>query len=129
MIDGVAENLEQMKPEQYVLAFVFIGSYAFALGEFIGTRGRWIAAGTAFSAAVAFVWRTEPWELGVMMVAFALVGMGLFAGAAWLLWRVGGREVVDTPESVLVEDMPARVEAVRVEAVAHVEPIAAHAMP
>ncbi len=122
MIDGVSENLEQMKPEQYVLAFVFLGSYAFALGEFIGTRGRWIAAGTALGAAGAFAWLTEPWELGVMVVAFALVGMGLFAGAAWLLWRVGGREVVDMPESVLVEDTQAQVDAARGE------PAAAHAM-
>jgi hypothetical protein len=95
VIDDVAVNLEAMKLEQYVLAFVFLGSYAFALGEFIGARGRVIAIVTALAAAVAFVALTEPWELGVMVVAFALVGMGLFAGAAWLLWVLPSRWPVD----------------------------------
>ena len=108
MIDGVADNLEQLKPEQYVLAFVFLGSYAFALGEFIGTRGRWFAAGVAFAAAVGFAGFADSWELGVMIVALALVGMGLFAGLAWLLWRVGGREVVEVQASELADEVPAR---------------------
>jgi hypothetical protein len=95
VIDDVAGKLEAMKPEQYVLAFVFLGSYAFALGEFIGTRGRRIAIGTAIGAAAAFAGFTDPWELGVMVVAFALVGMGLFAGAVWLLWLVASRMPVE----------------------------------
>ena len=95
MIEDVAGKLEAMKPEQYVLAFVFLGSYAFALGEFIGPRGRRIAVATAFVAAAAFAGLTDPWELGVMVVAFALVGMGLFSGAVWLLWKLASRWPVD----------------------------------
>lgn len=95
MIEDVAGKLEVMKPEQYVLAFVFLGSYAFALGEFIGARGRRIAVATAFCAAAAFAGLTDPWELGVMAVAFALVGMGLFSGAVWLLWTLASRWPVD----------------------------------
>lgn len=95
MIDDVAGKLEAMKPEQYVLAFGFLGSYAFALGEFIGPRGRRIAIATAIGAAAAFAGFTDPWELGVMVVAFALVGMGLFAGAVWLLWLVASRMPVE----------------------------------
>jgi hypothetical protein len=108
VIDGVADNLEQLKPEQYVLAFVFLGSYAFALGEFIGPRGRRFAAGVAFAAAVGFAGFFESWELGVMIVALALVGMGAFAGLAWLLWRVGGRAESETQmmtETVLEEEV------------------------
>ena len=95
MIEDVAGKLEAMKPEQYVLAFVFLGSYAFALGEFIGPRGRRIAVATALVAAAAFAGLTDPWELGVMVVAFALVGMGLFSGAVWLLWKLADRWPVD----------------------------------
>lgn len=95
MIDDVAGKLEAMKPEQYVLAFVFLGSYAFALGEFIGPRGRRMAVATALGAAAAFVGLTDPWELGVMVVAFALVGMGLFSGAVWLMWQLASRWPVD----------------------------------
>ena len=95
LIDDVAGKLEAMKPEQYVLAFVFLGSYAFALGEFIGARGRRIAIATALGAAAAFAGLTDPWELGVMVVAFALVGMGLFAGAVWLLWLLASRMPVE----------------------------------
>jgi hypothetical protein len=95
VIDDVAGKLEAMKPEQYVLAFVFLGSYAFALGEFIGARGRRIAIATALGAAAAFAGLTDPWELGVMVVAFALVGMGLFAGAVWLLWLLASRMPVE----------------------------------
>src|SRR5688572_8371041 len=86
-----------MKPEQYVLAFVFLGSYAFALGEFIGPRGRRIAVATAFGAAAAFAGLTDPWELGVMVVAFALVGMGVFSGAVWVLWMLASRLPVERP--------------------------------
>jgi drug/metabolite transporter (DMT)-like permease len=85
MVD-VANNLETMGPEQYVLAFVFIGSYAFALGEFVGARGRCVAIAAALLAAIGFSVLSDPWEEGVILVAFALVGMGLFAGAAWALW-------------------------------------------
>ena len=88
MINDVARNLDAMGPEQYLLAFGFIGSYAFALGEFIGARGRRIAALMALAMALAFAYFTDPWEQGVIVVAFALVGMGLFTGAVWALWTL-----------------------------------------
>jgi hypothetical protein len=88
VINDVARNLDAMGPEQYLLAFGFIGSYAFALGEFIGARGRVIAAGMALLMAAAFAYLTDPWEQGVMVVALALVGMGLFTGAVWALWTL-----------------------------------------
>lgn len=111
MIDDVAGKLEAMKPEQYVLAFVFLGSYAFALGEFIGARGRRFAIATAIGAAVAFAGLTDPWELGVMVVAFALVGMGLFAGAAWVLWMLASRMPVERRAPRRARVQPAAVAA------------------
>jgi len=86
----VAKNLERMGPEQYVfvLAFVFLGSYAFALGGVVGARGRWVAVATALLAAAGFSALGDPWEGGVMLTAFALVGMGMVSGAVWTLWAV-----------------------------------------
>jgi hypothetical protein len=82
----VTRILETMGLEQCLLAFVFLGSYAGALGELAGGRGRRVCAITAFSAMVGFGALSDPWEHGVIVIAVALVGMGLFAGAVWALW-------------------------------------------
>ena len=86
MIVDVARNLEALRPEQYMLAFIFFGSYALALGHLLEQRGRAFCAGTAFVSAVAFIACCDPWEQGVMLVALALVGMGAFSATAWLFW-------------------------------------------
>jgi hypothetical protein len=86
VIVDVARNLEAMQPEQYVLAFVFLGSYALALGHLLDRRGRAVCAGIAFVTAVAFIACCNPWEEGVMLVALTLVGMGAFSAIAWLFW-------------------------------------------
>ena len=85
MID-VTQILEAMGPEQWLLAFVFLGSYAFAMGELIDARGRRFAVATALLASVAFVALSDPWEQAVILVALALVGMGVFAAAVWAVW-------------------------------------------
>jgi hypothetical protein len=88
VIVDVATNLETLRPEQYLLAFAFLGSYAFALGHLLDSRGRAVSAGIAFVAAAAFVACCDPWEQGVMLVALALVGMGAFSATAWVFWTV-----------------------------------------
>jgi hypothetical protein len=88
VIVDVARNLDAMQPEQYVLAFLFLGSYAFALGKLFERRGRTVCAALAFVAAVGFIACCSPWEQGVMLVALALVGIGAFSGGAWLFWAV-----------------------------------------
>ena len=88
MIVDVARNLDAMQPEQYVLAFLFLGSYAFALGKLFERRGRTVCAALAFVAAVGFIACCSPWEQGVMLVALALVGIGAFSGSAWLFWTL-----------------------------------------
>ena len=84
----VTQILEAMGPEQSLLSFVFLGSYAFAMGELVEARGRRLAVATALAAALCFVALGDPWEEGVMLVALALVGMGLFTAAVWFTWRL-----------------------------------------
>jgi uncharacterized membrane protein YedE/YeeE len=85
-MNAVSDSLHAMGVEQYLLAFLFLASYSLALSEFSGTRGRACAALFALTAGVAFAALTDPWFHGVMVIAFALVGMGVFAGISWALW-------------------------------------------
>ena len=99
----VARNLEALQPEQYLLAFVFLGSYAFSLGQMFDRRGRTACAVVAGSAAIAFIACCNPWEQGVMLVALALVGIGAFSGSAWLFWTLATwrehRSVAQAPQA------------------------------
>jgi hypothetical protein len=83
-----AQILEAMGAEQCFLAFVFIGSYAVAVGELAHARGRRIAALIAFVSAASCAALSDPWEQGVILIAIAFVGMALFAGFVWGLWTV-----------------------------------------
>ena len=70
---------------QLVLAFAFLISYALAIGGMFGATGRRRAALAAFVAAVAFAAMTKPWVNGVLLVVFAIAGVGLFITLAWAL--------------------------------------------
>ena len=85
-VGPVVETLETMGTEQVLLAMVFFGSYALALGQFAGPRGRLVAIATAVVAAAGFAAFSRPWEAGVILIALVPICMGLFAGTAWLLW-------------------------------------------
>jgi hypothetical protein len=90
VIHTVSQTLQSMGVEQYLMAFLFLGCYCMSLSQFIGTRGRrWAVAG-AGTATIAFVALCDPWENGVLVVAFTLVSMGGFAAAVWLLWALFG---------------------------------------
>jgi hypothetical protein len=91
----VVEILRAMGPEQLLLGLVFLAGYALALGQFATPRGRVVAATTAAVAAIGFAAFSNPWEVGVMLVGFASVGMALFAGAAWIFWAA--TEARDAP--------------------------------
>jgi hypothetical protein len=84
----IAQILRNMGQEQSVLAFIFLGSYAAAMGELFGPRTRRYAVLTALASAAAFAALSQPWEQGVILVALALVGTGLFAGTVWALWTL-----------------------------------------
>ena len=101
----VLANLETMGMAQILLASVLLGSYALALGDLAGARGRPIAIVTAIFAAVGFVVLSDPWEAGVILLALQPVGMGLFAGAAWTLCKVtcgSTQSVVVVPSAPLL---------------------------
>jgi hypothetical protein len=112
------QSLRHMGLPQLLLALIFLCSYGVALGGMLGATGRWRAAGVAASSAIAFGVLTDPWEHAVMMVAFAVIGFGLFLALAWLLarapeWFLRGESVaVEAPASVReIEaevDVPAR---------------------
>lgn len=109
----VAASLATMDMGRVLLAIVLLGSYALALGQFAGKRGRLAAIAIAIVAASGFVVLSEPWEAGVILIAFAPVSMGLFAGVAWALWRLMPRStrpaVLGLPALLAVPPPVARV--------------------
>lgn len=68
---------------ELLLAFLFLISYAVALGDLFGSLGRRRAAGVALIAAVSFVALIDPWMHGVLLAAAAVAGIGLFIVAVW----------------------------------------------
>lgn len=112
------QSLRHMGLPQLLLALIFLCSYGVALGGMLGATGRWRAAGVAATSAITFGFFTDPWEHAVMMVAFAVIGFGLFLALAWLLarapeWFLRGEPVaIETPAVVReIEagaDVPAR---------------------
>jgi hypothetical protein len=83
----VVEVARTMGPEQLFFALVYLSGYSLALGEFATARGRLVAAAAAFFAAAGFAALSSSWEAGVVLVGFASVGVGLFSGASWAIWR------------------------------------------
>jgi hypothetical protein len=105
-MNQINTSLQAMGVEQYLMAFVFLASYSLALSQFIGSRGRLYAALAAVVSAIAFARFTDPWENGVLVIAFTLVAMGLFAGTVWALWAVFGWS--HTHHVIVEEPLPAQ---------------------
>jgi hypothetical protein len=99
-------TLQNMGGLQLLLALLFLGSYAMLLGGFVDGRAQAIAALVAVVSAGAFIARTRPWEHGVLLVTFVVVGMGVFIAAAWLLTRLAGRATGVEPHSELMAGYP-----------------------
>lgn len=75
---------------QLLLGLVACTSYALAQGSIVGGRTRVIACGTAFSAALGFASEAPEWTYGVMLIAFAVTGLGLFVVVVcWLSALMG----------------------------------------
>jgi hypothetical protein len=60
------------------------------LSRYVGIRGRAYAGLAALLAAIGFAAMTSPWLHGVMLLGFAVVGMGLFIAAVWTLSAILG---------------------------------------
>lgn len=78
-------SLESMGVVQYLFAVAFLICYALAIGDFFGPGARTGVAGVGLVSAVGFSAFTTPWVHGVLLTAFAVIGIGLFLGVAWLL--------------------------------------------
>ena len=75
---------------QLLLAFVFLTGYALALSSLTGALGRKRAGVVALLAAVGFAAITQPWVHGVLLMVFAVAGLGLFIAIVWMLSRLFG---------------------------------------
>jgi hypothetical protein len=93
----ISNSLQAMGLVQYLMVLLFLMSYPLALTEFAGARGRQYAALVALAAAVAFVAFTSPWEHGVLLVAVAVLAMGAFGAAVWLLYAAMAHLDLGTP--------------------------------
>jgi hypothetical protein len=89
-MNDLNHTLQNMGALQLLLALVFLGAYAVLLGGFVEGRAQAIAALVAALAASVFTARTDPWVHGVLLVAFVVVGMGLFIAVAWVVTRLAG---------------------------------------
>ncbi len=78
-------SLESMGVLQYLFAVVFLICYALAIGDFLGAGARPAVGAIGLASAVGFSFATDPWVHGVLLTAFAVIGIGLFLGLAWLL--------------------------------------------
>ena len=78
-------SLRSMGFWQLLLAIVFLASYSLAGSTLFGVRGRVRAGGVALFAAGGFTALTNPWEHGMLLVAAAIGGLGLFSAIGWVL--------------------------------------------
>lgn len=90
VLGDVFGSLNSMSEPQLLLAFVACIGYAFAQGGLLPSRGRRIAAGAALIAAAGFAFASADWTRAIMLLGFALVGMGSFVALAWLISRALG---------------------------------------
>ena len=84
-MDDIVLTLNNLSLVQMVLAWLFVASYALALGGMLGPKGSLRAGLVAALAAVLFSALSLDWVHGALLVVFAIGGMGLFVAASWLL--------------------------------------------
>lgn len=92
VLDDVFESLRLMSQLQLLLAFVACIGYLLAQGGLLGRRGRRGAWAAAFCAAAGFVVLGADWMQAAMVVALAVVGLGTFTAAVWLMCRLLGMQ-------------------------------------
>jgi hypothetical protein len=89
-MNDLEATLHDMGFVQLLLALAFLASYVAALGGLFGLGGRLRALWMAFFAACGFSAMTQPWVHGAMLMAFAVVGIGVFIFAVWAVTRLAG---------------------------------------
>lgn len=89
-MNQLATTLDQMSFVQLVLAFIFVTSYALAIGGLFETVGRRRAGLAACAGALGFAAMTRPWMHGALLLIVAVAGIGLFIIAVWMLSKLAG---------------------------------------
>lgn len=90
VIGDVFGSLKSMSELRLLLAFVACIGFAFAQGRLLPSTGRRIAAIAAALAAAGFAFDSADWTQAIMLLGFALVGLGSFVALAWLTSRALG---------------------------------------
>lgn len=85
---------------QLLLAFVACIAYLLAQGRLLGVVGRRRAALGAVGSIAGFVAMDRDWASAIVLVAFAVAVLGLFAAIAWLTARAIGMGHPPIPDAV-----------------------------
>ena len=119
VLGNVFASLQTMGLLQLLLGLVACTGYALAQGSIVGARTRVIAFGTAFSAALGFAIEAPEWTYGVMLIAFAVTGLGIFVVAVcWLSTLMGcnGTHATAVDSSFLEPESDSGIPAIPVRA-------------
>jgi len=90
VLGEVFDSLRLMTQLQLLLAFLACTGYALAQGKLVPPKGRRIAGSVAFVCAAGFAFESTEWMHAAMLLSFAIVGLGLFVAATWLISRALG---------------------------------------
>ena len=102
VLGEVFDSLRSLTQWQLLLAFLTCMGYVLSQGRLIEPKARRIAATLALVAAIAFAIESAEWTNAAMLLAFAVAGLGLFAGATWLISRLlglGSSRVADAADA------------------------------
>lgn len=84
-MEGIVGTLKHLSFAQMILAWLFVGCYALAIGGMLGGTGSARSGVVAAISGVAFALLSDQWVHGALLILFAVAGMGVFVIAAWLL--------------------------------------------
>ncbi len=90
-MDDILLTLNNLSLVQMALGWLFVASYALALGGMLGSKGSLRAGLTAALAAALFSALSSDWVHGALLVLFAIGGMGVFVAVSWALTFSIGR--------------------------------------
>jgi hypothetical protein len=85
MFQGLASTLSDMGYVQLCLLFLAVAAYSIAINGAFGGNARSGAASAAFASAVGFATLAPSWMSGVVFLALAVLAVGVFAAASWLV--------------------------------------------
>ncbi len=92
VLAGVFDDLNNMSQLQLLLAFTACIAAALTLGGLLAARARAVAGSTALASTLGFCAFSGSWPNAVMLAAIAVVGLGLFVCAVWVMTRLTGLE-------------------------------------